>query len=240
MLLAGFAVQREGTIDEIQRLVEPALSPTQRGLQVEDLGPDLDVPRGAPVQTVLRLDERVLGASELAEDPARVAEMSEAPGAQVHHPIRIVRLAEMTDDPEREVRELHSAGRIAEGGLPALLEEELAEAPGVQILTLLHLPELLGVGTLGEMIPELRSLPALDDGDLRVPVADLLLEAQDLRVPFPANRTARQEVRDHKAEHLVMLQRPREPLGQCLFRQMNVFHSDLPPTAFSDLATLKL
>src|SRR3954466_1937221 len=239
MLLAGFAVQREGTIDEIQRLVEPALSPTQRGLQVEDLGPDLDVPRGAPGQAVLRLDERVLGASELAENPARVAEMSEAPGAQVHHPIRIVRLAEMTDDPKRQVRELHPMGRIAERGLPALPEEELAEAPGVQILTLLHLPELLGVGTLGEMAPELRSLPALGHGDLRVPMTDLLLQAQDLRVPFPANRTARQEVRDHEAEDLVVLQGPREPLGQRLFRQMGIFHSGLPPRVFSNLATLK-
>src|SRR4051794_40398405 len=100
MLLAGLAVQREGSVDEIQCLIEPALSPAQRGLQIEDLGPGCAVPRGAPGQAVLRFDKGVLGAPELAEDPARVAEMSEAPGAQVRHPIRIVRRAEMTDDPE--------------------------------------------------------------------------------------------------------------------------------------------
>src|SRR3982750_319287 len=147
MLLAGLAVQGDGAIDEVQRLVEPALGPAQRGLQIEDLGPGFDVPRGAPGQAVFRFDKSVLGAPELAEDPARVAEMSEAPGAQVHHPIGIVRLAEMADDPERQVRQLHAAGRIAERGLPALPEEELAESPGVQILALLDLPELLGVGT---------------------------------------------------------------------------------------------
>src|SRR3954470_1024823 len=165
--------------------------------------------------------------------------MGKAPGAQVHHPIRIVRLAEMTDDPERQVGELHAAGRIAERGLPALPEEELAEAPGVQIPALLDLPELLGVGALGQTGPELRSLPALGHGDLRVPMANFTLNPQDLRVPFPANRTARQEVRDHEAEDLVVLQGPREPLGQRLFRQMGIFHSGLPPRVFSNLATLK-
>jgi hypothetical protein len=146
----------------------------------------------------------------------------------------------MADDPQSQVRELHPTGRIAERGLPALLEEELAEAPGVQVLALLHLPELLGVGAPGETGPELRSLAPLGDSGLRVPMADLLLKAHDLRVPFPANRTVGQEVRDHEAEHLVVLQGPREPLGQDLFRQMRIFHSGLPPEVFSNLATLKL
>src|SRR5581483_5462017 len=137
MLLTGLSVQGEGSVDEIQSFIQPALSPAQRGFEIEDLGLDLDVPRSTAGQAVFRLDKGVLGAPQLAEDPARVAEMSKAPGAQVQHPVWIIGAAEMTDDPERQVRQLHRTSRIAEGPLPALLEKELTETPGVQFFALL-------------------------------------------------------------------------------------------------------
>ena len=178
-------------------------------------------------QAGIRLDEGVLRAPQLPQDPAGIAEMGEAPAPQIHHPARVVRLTEMTDDPQRQIRQIDATAGIAEGSLPALLQEEPAKAPGMQILVLLDLPKLLGVGPVGEARPELRCLEALGHRDLRVPVADVLLDTEDLPVPFPANRAVRQEVGDYEAEHLVVLQGSRQPLGQRLERQVSVFQSDL-------------
>src|SRR6476661_5560168 len=106
----------------------------------------------------------------------------------------------MPDDPEGQVGQLHSFGGIAEGSLPALLEEELAESPGMELLVRIDLPDLLGIGPLRETGPELARLLPLDYRDLRVPMTDLLLDPQDLLVPFAANGTLLQEVRHDEAQ----------------------------------------
>ena len=86
----------------------------------------------------------------------------------------------------------------------------------MKILILLDLLELLGIRPVGESSPELRRLQALRHRDLRVPMADLLLETENLAVPFPANRAVRQEVGDDETEHFVVLQGSGEPFGQHL------------------------
>ena len=134
----------------------------------------------------------------------------------------------MADDPQRQIGQLDGLAGIVEDRFPALFEEELAESPGVQPLVLLDHPELLHIRALRQPFPELRGFPALQDDHLLVPVADLLLQAPDLLAPLPADGTARQEMRDHQPEHLLLLQPSRQPLRQGLQRQMCVFQAKPP------------
>ena len=119
---------------------------------------------------------------------------------------------------------LHGPQRIGEDLLPALLEEELADAPGVQILDLLGPAHPLLVPALAEELQPLRSVAGLHHGHGLVPMAALGEQPPDLLVHPPADGAALQEMRYQDPLHLLVLQIPCQPSCQRLQRRMIVCH----------------
>src|SRR4051812_38353443 len=200
MPIPELSIELQSAVCQFEGLVQPALGAPKRALQVKDLHLDLRVAAGAEVETSLRLDEGVIRAAQLAQDPAGVAEIGKTTGTQIPYPVGVVGLAEMADDPQRQVGQLHRLARIAENRLAAHFEQELAESPGVKVLVLLHHPQLFRVRALRQPRPELRRLAAFQDGYLLVPMADFLLQARDFLAALPADRTTLQKVRNHQMQ----------------------------------------
>ena len=178
----------------------------------------------APCEADLRSAEGVLGAAQLTHHPPRVAEVGPGLRPEIEHPIRVVDLVQVPSDANRQIGEVDRLHRVVKDSFLTLTEEEAAEPPDVHLLSLLDNLQLLLERVFGQLGQELRRLPALEDGDRFVPVADLFLEPTDLLEALPAGATGIHEVGNHLDQDILMLQPVREPQGQYVQGQVGILH----------------
>ncbi|HEY0513528.1 MAG TPA: hypothetical protein VGH73_16585 [Thermoanaerobaculia bacterium] len=185
------------------------------------LGRDKIVPRHASGKQGLRLSKGRLRATELTQDPLGISKIGIRPRPKIEHPVGVIGILKVLRDFDAQLGKVDRATGILKGGVEALLEQELAEPPGLEGLVVGHQAELLVEREGLEPGEELRRLPPLQNGYPLVPMVELFLQPKDLLVLLPALRTPFQEMGNDLPEEVFMTEIPRQQSRQGFDGWMN-------------------
>jgi hypothetical protein len=137
MVMPVLGKDGNGTLQKFERFVKPALSPPQRGFEIEEDRPFQGVP-STFLQVGLGSFERLLGSLMIGPDTPRVGQVRPCASSEIFDQLHAVvgKIQELRDT-QREMSQIFRSRGIVNPFFEAPLDQKLEHTPGVESLALL-------------------------------------------------------------------------------------------------------